>query len=203
MCIAQGWYRRQRARYGLPNLWHDGSQQELCVLKWRPPVLKTRNPCSWKLCGKNKVLDSQESVELWSITPKTMISSPYPLSVHAVYTMNVPYNILYVLNFMDPSGFHKIFKLRPNSHSSWCGHHVSLEVNCHFGHVCTGLKCLCSPVIQKSDGANSCVVTRYLSTVKRSNFDRCGIKIISGFKRFLGWLHYLICCINDSHLSTL
>jgi len=75
----------------------------------------------------------------------------------------------------------KMFKLRPDIHSPWCGHHVSLEVYCHFGHFCAGLKCLCSRVIQKSDGANSCIVTRYLSTVKRGNFDRCGIKIISGF----------------------
>jgi hypothetical protein len=36
----------------------------VCVLKWRASVLKTRNPCSEKLCGKNKLLDSQESVAL-------------------------------------------------------------------------------------------------------------------------------------------
>jgi len=35
-----------------------------CVLKWCAPVLKTRHPCSEKLCGKNRLLDSQESVEL-------------------------------------------------------------------------------------------------------------------------------------------
>ena len=36
----------------------------VCILKWRAPVLKTRNPCSQRLCGKNKLLASQESVDL-------------------------------------------------------------------------------------------------------------------------------------------
>jgi len=97
----------------------------------------------------------------------------------------------------------KVLKLRPSIHSPWCGHHVSLEVYCHFGHFSTGLKCLCSRVIKKSDGANSCVVTRYSSTVKRSNLIDVELKLFRFFRRFLGWLHYLICCINGSHLSTL
>jgi hypothetical protein len=74
-----------------------------CVLKWCAPVLKTRHPCSEKLCGKNRLLDSQESVELWRITPKPVLSS-HLLSAHAFYSMNVSCIILYILNFMDPGG---------------------------------------------------------------------------------------------------
>jgi hypothetical protein len=39
------------------------------------------------LCVKNELPNSQESVEL-RITPKTMLSSPLPLSVHGVYTFD-------------------------------------------------------------------------------------------------------------------
>lgn len=192
MCIAQGWYRWQRARYGSPK-----------VVTWR---IVTRLHVFWSGAHRywKHVTHAVRScvVKIGYSTRKNRLSceglhrNPCFRHISCQHTLFTVWTFLALFFIFWISwtqvGVHKNVKTSPqHSYSLMWPSCFPGSLTAIFGHFCDGLKCLCSRVVQKSDGANSCVVTRYLSTVKRGNFDRCEIKIISVFLKGF-WDGYII-----------